>query len=198
METIDVRLLTLETIKKEKDALLFALKKEDIDKAKRFGQIDDQLRSYGSSYFKNVFLPNVPIQYGAYGKPYVEDEHFSITHSGNYIAFSKANEEIGIDLEKIRKVNPRLREYLSGVSLQNEEDLFHYWTLKEALAKCLGIGINEEFKNLPCQEGKISYKNRLFFAKSIKFEDYYLTVCLESDEDFELKTSFEKRIRTYR
>ena len=198
MEKIDVRLLTLETVKKEKDALLFALKKDDIDKAKQFAQDDDRLRSYGSSYFKNVFLPNAPIQYGEHGKPYIEGEHFSITHSGDYIVFAKANEEIGIDLEKIRKVNPRLKEYLNGVPLLKEEDLFRCWTLKEALAKCLGKGIDEDFKELPCQEGKISYKNRLFFAKSIKMKDYYLAVCLESNEDFELNLSFEKRIRTYR
>lgn len=198
METIDVRLLTLDTIKNEKDAVLFALKKDDIKKAKQFAQADDQLRSYGSSYFKNVFLPNAPIQYGANGKPYVEGEHFSITHSGDYVAFAKANEEIGIDLEKIRKVNPRLKEYLKNAPLLKEEDLFHYWTLKEALAKCLGKGIDEDFKDLPCQEGKISYKNRFFFAKSIKMNDYYLAVCLETDEDFELNLSFERRIRTYR
>lgn len=198
MRKIEVRLLTLDTIKKEKDALLFALTKDDILEAKSFAQEDDRLRSYGSSYFKNVYLPIGEMKYNPYGKPYKDGEHFSISHSGGYVAFAKAEEEIGIDIEKIREANPRLREYLKHAPIQSNEDIFHYWTLKESLAKCIGIGINEEFKGIPASEGKITYKNHLYFAKSIKIEGYYLAITLEGENDFEVSVSLERRIRTYR
>ena len=83
-------------------------------------------------------------------KPYSDSEIcFSIAHSFGMIAVVFSDREVGVDTEKIRKVNMRIaekyfsqkeREYI--LSSENpEESFFTVWTLKEAWLKCNGKGL---------------------------------------------------------
>ena len=47
-----------------------------------------------------------------HGKPYAAglDVHFSISHSGNYAVCAVSDKEIGVDVEKIREINPKIFE----------------------------------------------------------------------------------------
>ena len=90
-----------------------------------------------------------------YGKPYAEGlpVHFSVSHSGDYAVCAVSENEIGIDIEKIRKINPNLStrfasenetEYISS----HENGLFEIWTLKEAYFKCIGTGLGPDIKSV--------------------------------------------------
>ena len=88
------------------------------------------------------------------GKPYFpgSDLHFSITHTKTTVFCVIADTPVGIDAEDLnRNVSPNLaqkilspREYAQYEALPEEEKneaLLRFWVLKEAEAKCSGLGL---------------------------------------------------------
>lgn len=43
------------------------------------------------------------ITYNKYGKPYLKNFYFNISHSGRWVVLACANEDVGIDIEKIQE-----------------------------------------------------------------------------------------------
>jgi len=119
------------------------------------------------------------------GKPYAvnSDIHFSISHSNEYVVCAVSKDEIGVDIEKIRKVESRItniactesdKEYIFGGAekdtLDNEmiKRFFEVWTAKEAYLKYLGIGISG-LKT-------ISFSDIKPFCKKIEENGYIITL----------------------
>lgn len=78
---------------------------------------------------------------GNNGKPMASDCYFNISHSHGLVACAVSDVPVGIDVEKIRPVPPRLMDILSPQereSVRCDADFFRLWTLKEALIKCRG------------------------------------------------------------
>ena len=121
------------------------------------------------------------------GKPFVKNAgiFISISHSDNLVICAVSDKNIGVDIEKIRKVNFRTAKrfctekekmYIFGKmpdenSLNNVSDdtlirLFEIWTKKEAYGKMLGKGILYDMKNTDVS-----------FVETQKFGDYIISVC---------------------
>ena len=88
-------------------------------------------------------LPPCPgtVFVGNNGKPMASDCYFNISHSHGLVACAVSDVPVGIDVEKIRPVPPRLMGILSPQereSVRCDADFFRLWTLKEALIKCRG------------------------------------------------------------
>lgn len=88
------------------------------------------------------------------GKPYFpgSDLHFSITHTKTTVFCALSDVPIGIDAEDLnRKVSPKLAEkilspmeyaqYEAVPEEEKNEALLRFWVLKEAEAKCSGLGL---------------------------------------------------------
>ena len=85
------------------------------------------------------------------GKPYVKNLpfHFSVSHSGDFVACAVSDRPVGLDLEQVRACDisaakricsPKELEYI----LTAEDSLtrfFRVWTAKEAYVKMTGEGI---------------------------------------------------------
>lgn len=95
-----------------------------------------------------------PIEKAPRGKPYFPGSniYFSITHTKTTVFCAIADTEVGIDAEDLnRKVSPNLAqkilspmEYAQYELLPEEEQneaLLRFWVLKEAAAKCSGMGL---------------------------------------------------------
>ena len=89
------------------------------------------------------------------GKPYAENLPvcFSISHSGDVAVCAVSSHEIGIDIEKIRKVHPRTYEKFctedeADYIRSDENGFFRIWTLKEAYFKCIGTGLGADIKSV--------------------------------------------------
>ena len=95
-----------------------------------------------------------PIEKAPRGKPFFpgSDLHFSITHTKTTVFCAIADTEIGIDAEDLnRKVSPALAEkilsptefaqYQAVPDEEKNEALLRFWVLKEAEAKCSGLGL---------------------------------------------------------
>ena len=95
-----------------------------------------------------------PIEKAPRGKPYFPGNnlHFSITHTKSTVFCAIADTEIGIDAEELtRNVSPALAEkilspheyaqYEAVPEAERNEALLRFWVLKEAEAKCSGLGL---------------------------------------------------------
>ena len=73
--------------------------------------------------------------------------YFNCSHSGEYVVCAVSEKDVGVDLERIRPVNPRLertlteaeRRWLANLpSQKRDEGFLRLWTLKESWIKCRG------------------------------------------------------------
>ena len=72
----------------------------------------DALCRKAISEFCGVNADEIQIALSPFGKPYIKNlpVYFSISHSGDFAVCAVSNEEIGIDIEQIRQVHPRIHE----------------------------------------------------------------------------------------
>lgn len=75
------------------------------------------------------------------GQPGREGGYLSLSHSYGLVACAVDQRPVGVDVERIRPVPPRLLGLLSEEErayVRCDADFFRLWTLKEALIKCRG------------------------------------------------------------
>ncbi len=131
-----------------------------------------------------------------YGKPFCAnaDIHFSISHSKEMVACAISEKKIGIDIERMRKLETRIArisctekdlQYVFGFNgIPKEFDdgsllrFFRLWTAKEAYFKFQGTGI-VKLKD-------ISYIDIEKLCKTKIDNDYMITVYEESNEQKEI------------
>lgn len=106
------------------------------------------------------------IDYKRNRKPYFRDFpslSFSISHSFPFYAVAFSDNPVGIDIEKIREVNPKIakrmftekeKEYCGDDGVR----FLEVWTKKEAYSKCSGNGIAEGFRSFDVFCSEISEK----------------------------------------
>lgn len=92
-----------------------------------------------------------------YGKPFLNDHpdvHFNLSHTADAIVCAVSDRQVGIDMEKKRKVNLRVMNRLFTenerafvlASDHNQDDRFtKVWIMKEAYVKYTGKGLHQAF-----------------------------------------------------
>lgn len=123
------------------------------------------------------------------GKPYVLNANvfFSISHSADTVVCAVSENEIGIDVEKIKSIRLKVAEKFADDSEiryigEDINRFFEIWTLKEAFFKCKGTGLGADIKtvgfditdgNITCSENGYD----LFFEKLT--DGYVCSVCIK-------------------
>ena len=163
-----------------------------IEKSKRFKRWQDAqaylfgrfllvegLRKYGFS--KSVLHE---IQYTKYSRPYLNDEiDFNISHSGKFVVCVIGKSlNLGIDIEEIRVVdiNDFVDQFTSNEwrKIEGADDqyyeFFNNWTIKEAVIKADGRGLNIPLKNIVIGDhAKVDGKD--WFIHRIHLDQGYIT-----------------------
>lgn len=130
------------------------------DKIYKFKNYESKVRSIVGEIILKELLVKKNISYNSldyyineYGKPYLKDNttFFNISHSFDYVITAISDNEVGIDIEKIRKTPIKIinqfatekeKEYILSSNNNIEERIFKIYTLKEAYFKMLGTNLN--------------------------------------------------------
>ncbi len=148
---------------------------------------------------KEFGIADSSLCYGEHKKPYLKGNSslfFSLSHSGKYCACAFYDKEIGIDIQKIKKVSDGTikrvsaeREHAFLSCLDEDKKLQEFtrlWTIKESYMKYLGTGLTLAPKKIEIafgEEIKLFHEGKkadvIFEEQSI--DGYKLTVCYKRE-----------------
>jgi len=125
------------------------------------------LARYSVGQFLGKADQEINLVFGDKGKPRInnlQNVHYNISHSGHYVVCAVAPNEIGIDVERVRKVSLRIAERffsepeINDLMTRNDEDRMHYfitlWTIKESYLKAIGRGLTQHLNSFTiCKNG---------------------------------------------
>lgn len=197
---IQVRVLSIDRVREKEELLLSYISDERREKALGMLMEEKRLQEIGSAYFLKRYLPaDLPLKYTRYHKPYMDGVFFNLSHSHSYVAFLLADKECGIDMEKIRKHKERLVHYAfsqkESENIHDDESFFSAWTRKEALSKANGLGlIGNDIRSVPSMEGKVFYQDGIYQVKSVRYQDYFISVALKAEEEIKNIGIIEEKI----
>lgn len=141
-------------------------------------------------YSLNFF--DLDIKYNQYGKPYVDEFYFNITHSHDYAVVVSSDRKVGVDIEKIREVDIHIIHYFCTDmekkyildSTNRYQSLFEIFGLKEAYFKMKGTGIgNIRDIEFIIHDDKVvcSNENNLNILLNYEIQGYVMAVVEEKD-----------------
>lgn len=134
----------------------------------------------------NINALSLKMVYSPHGKPYFEnlpDFYFNISHSGDLTVIAISDQNIGIDIEKLRNINLRVAkrfcedEYTYITKNVSPTAFFEIWTKKEAYLKYLGEGLHGRLNSFSVFKTNIP-------IKTFRKDDYIISVC--GTENFEI------------
>ena len=168
------------------------------EKAIRYRMPDDRKRSLGAGIIIRKILDENGLtesclRYSDNEKPVVDGLFFNVSHAGDYVVGVLSDCEVGCDIEK--NANAPLEVaghyfYKSELgyikAAKNKENaIFTLWTLKESYMKMTGSGMSlplDSFEIIRKDQGFVLGKSpkRPGFFRTMEFEDYIFSVCMES------------------
>lgn len=141
---------------------------------------------------------------GDKGKPHPDGfngTHFNVSHSGNWVTVAISDAQVGVDVERMRKVPEGVayrffsepeKEMLdkAGNEFEKAHIFFTLWTLKESFLKAIGKGLTKSlstFTVLHQVDGSYILapddETNGFHLKSYPFEEgYKLAACAASSQ----------------
>lgn len=186
MNQIIVRILPISEVKNNEDFFLSHVTKERKEKALAMLDEERRYQSLGAGYLINKYTPSEEVFYNKEHKPFKKSCFFNVSHSFDYVVFLKSQHPCGIDIEKVIDMKKKLIPYAFSEEEQkkinSDNDFFYLWTLKEALVKAQGQGFAAmKSKDVPSKEGEILYLGRKYYLKSINYNDYRISLCIEDE-----------------
>ena len=124
------------------------------------------------------------IEKTANGKPYLSGNpmHFNISHSNGMTAVCVSDCEVGIDIQEIKQINPKIAQRFFTENeyeyfLQHgPEGFFTIWTRKESLLKYLGSTLADGISKYD-----VFSQNIYFFERQIK--NCRLCICTQEQTE---------------
>lgn len=119
-----------------------------------------------------------------YGKPYLLNQHnfyYNISHTRNRIVCAVYDDEIGIDIEKVRQYEKKIAQrffsineldYIESDIYNQDNHFFSIWTKKEAYIKWIGKGLKIPLESFDVLEDPISS-----MVNTFQLNDYIISVC---------------------
>lgn len=128
----------------------------------------------------------IQFEYNEHEKPSIKnlpEFHFSVSHSGNCVAFVSDTSPIGIDTEIIADARIEIakrffseNEYKYILESENQNNTFYeVWTKKEAYVKFLGTGLSTPLSSFDVTNKNLSNN---FYTKPIS--EYMLSIFSET------------------
>lgn len=171
--------------------LLERVNAEQKEKALRFANEVDQIRSLLSSYLKNL-LSEEELLKNENGKPYFANgPYFNISHSGRYVLMAVSTSEVGVDIEEIKYKDMsslvRIFNEAEAKMIKEHSDFYYLWCAKESLIKCMGLSVGKvrEIPSLPLN-GLKTYKGIDYQCQSFIYDKHIVSVTREGSEEYKI------------
>lgn len=152
------------------------------------------LARYSIGMFTGDFTKEIILSFGEKGKPHpdnLSNIHFNISHSGKYVVCTVAPFELGIDVERIRKVNLNIAERffspseISDLMSKPDDSKMQYfitlWTIKESYLKAIGRGLTQHLNSFTIVKHTDSFR----LTGNAEAEQYGIET-LQLDEEYML------------
>lgn len=161
-----LELHTYQLVSNEEFKSFYSIKKKSLEnnligKTEGFKFWEDRQRSLIGElivrkfYQEKLGMEKFDFEYNEHDKPSLKsfsEEHFNISHSGDFVVVAFSDEQIGVDVEMIGKdrrgVAERfftVREIQQMHACETTKDQIHFfyklWTLKESYMKAIGKGM---------------------------------------------------------
>ena len=192
MEIVKLYTIDINTAFHHKKALLENVNESQKEKAFKFKNEIDQIRSLTSSYLMNR-LSKEPLLFNDMGKPFYENgPHFNVSHSGQYIVMAVSNKDIGVDIEENNDKDMssliRIFNEAEAKMIKEHADFYYLWCAKESLIKCIGSSINriKEIPALPLN-GVKAFNGKQYYVKTFIEDKHIISITRLSDEPFDIK-----------
>lgn len=118
--------------------------------------IDEYCNTYSKDMDLKISTP-VSLTYDEKGKPHIyvngqDAIHFSLSHSGDYVACIVSESICGIDIEKhsdrpYEKILRRVCTESESGFITNVNEFYNLWTLKEGVLKATGRGMSLDMRS---------------------------------------------------
>ena len=191
MQTIKLYVADTDLGKKHFRFLLENVSVGQKEKALRYANEIDQIRSLLSSYLKNQ-LSREELLKNENGKPYFANgPYFNISHSGKYVLMAVSTAEIGADIEEIKNKDMsslvRIFNEAEAKMIKEHSDFYYLWCAKESLIKCMGLSVGKvrEIPGLPLN-GLKTYKGKDYQCKSFIYDKHIVSITREGNEEYEI------------
>lgn len=189
------------------------IEKYNNDADKKRSLITELLIRKEASENLRIPLRKIIVSRNPYGKPYIDNIRnfkFNVTHSVSYVAIATSKYSVGIDIEKIKKIDIAIakrfftkNEYFYIKSYMKEFDqmsaFYMLWTLKESYVKAIGKGLH-----LPFRSFEFDFKNGIHVNthnENTKYQftltrvnDYVMSVCYQ---DATIKYTYLNEVDIY-
>ncbi len=191
MQTVKLYVADTDLGKKHFRFLLENVSVGQKEKALRYANEIDQIRSLLSSYLKNQ-LSREELLKNENGKPYFANgPYFNISHSGRYVLMAVSTAEIGVDIEEIKSKDMsslvRIFNEAEAKMIKEHSDFYYLWCAKESLIKCMGLSVGKvrEIPSLPLN-GLKTFKGRDYQCKSFIYDKHIVSITREGNEEYEI------------
>ena len=191
MQTVKLYVADTDLGKKHFRFLLENVSVGQKEKALRYANEIDQIRSLLSSYLKNQ-LSREELLKNENGKPYFANgPYFNISHSGKYVLMVVSTAEIGVDIEEIKNKDMssliRIFNEAEAKMIKEHSDFYYLWCAKESLIKCMGLSVGKvrEIPGLPLN-GLKTFKGKDYQCKSFIYDKHIVSITREGNEEYEI------------
>ena len=191
MQTVKLYVADTDLGKKHFRFLLENVSVGQKEKALRYANEIDQIRSLLSSFLKNQ-LSREELLKNENGKPYFANgPYFNISHSGKYVLMAVSTAEIGVDIEEIKNKDMsslvRIFNEAEAKMIKEHSDFYYLWCAKESLIKCMGLSVGKvrEIPGLPLN-GLKTYKGKDYQCKSFIYDKHIVSITREGNEECEI------------
>ena len=191
MQTVKLYVADTDLGKKHFRFLLENVSVGQKEKALRYANEIDQIRSLLSSYLKNQ-LSREELLKNENGKPYFANgPYFNVSHSGKYVLMVVSTAEIGVDIEEIKNKDMsslvRIFNEAEAKMIKEHSDFYYLWCAKESLIKCMGLSVGKvrEIPGLPLN-GLKTYKGKDYQCKSFIYDKHIVSITREGNEEYEI------------
>jgi 4'-phosphopantetheinyl transferase len=178
---------------------LDVLSKKRTGRIKKYIKEEDQLRCIGAGYLIAKKLgaeEDRDFVYNGCGKPLLKEGsiHFNISHSGDWVVMVISENEVGIDVEQIKKAEIQVgkqcfqpEEYAYMKEKESNSRFYTLWTTKESVMKATGKGLSlppESFSVYPVEKSYVIIDHKKWYIRRYAIEPDYVVAVASSKNNF--------------